>query len=60
MNPLEVVRGQKEKMMVEEWLKGKGEENHEIECQATIVLDEVSEDVYNRLLVEVLEEMKWL
>lgn len=41
-------------------MRNKSDENHEIECEATMLLNAVSEDIYDRLLIECMQEMKLL
>ncbi len=40
--------------MMAEWMNEKTEENHQLECQATIVLNEMNDEIYNMLLLEVV------
>jgi len=57
INPLALKRNQKENVLIDSWLKEDGDDNHVIECEATKVFNELSEEVYNMLLLEVLGEL---
>lgn len=54
VNPLAMKRGQREDVMVNEWMKEKTDDSHRVECEATRVMFDVSEEIYQMLLEEVI------